>query len=194
MRSAGAVAVRDGRQTLHVSSEKIGEGLTLGVAQLRKLGGHMRDGAVVLTDLHAVAYLTGRRGKSSSCERVGDSARCFFHVYRATPHRRLDVGHDGFDSLACEGLDRAVPADLAQLTHCCACKIVVGVSESAATDCRQLKILGRSSTASLGDHGRGRYSRLTVVDECFEMPSYPSSAEAQTGTDIGGGDRALFEK
>ena len=54
MGGAGAVAVDDGRQPLHVGPEHLGHGLLLGFAQLRELLGDVRHRAVVLTNLHAV--------------------------------------------------------------------------------------------------------------------------------------------
>ena len=53
MCGARGVAACDGRQALHVRAEQLGEGAGLGLAQLRELGGHVGDRAVVLAELDA---------------------------------------------------------------------------------------------------------------------------------------------
>jgi hypothetical protein len=50
---AGRVATGDRRQPLHVGTEQVGEDRRLGLAQLRELGGDVRNRAVVLTQLLA---------------------------------------------------------------------------------------------------------------------------------------------
>ena len=50
---ARGVAARDGGQALHVRAEQLGERRGLGLAQLRELGRHVGDRAVVLAELHA---------------------------------------------------------------------------------------------------------------------------------------------
>ena len=62
VRGAGAVAVDDGRQPLHMGARDLGEGLALGFAQLRELLGNVRYRAVVLADLDAVDRPAHRRG------------------------------------------------------------------------------------------------------------------------------------
>ena len=62
MRGAHPVAVRDGGETLHVGADEPGDDRGLGVAQLGKLGGHVRHRAVVLTELAA----GGDRGRVGS--------------------------------------------------------------------------------------------------------------------------------
>ena len=59
---AGAVAVDDRGQPLHVGAQDLGERLALGLAQLRELLGDVRHRAVVLADLHAVDRPAHRRG------------------------------------------------------------------------------------------------------------------------------------
>ena len=54
MCGACAVAVDDRRQPLHVGAQDLGEGLSLGLAQLRELLGDVRHRAVVLAQLNAV--------------------------------------------------------------------------------------------------------------------------------------------
>ena len=61
---AYAVAVGDGGQPLHVRAQQPAEHLGLGLAQLREVGGDVRDRAVVLADLHARAGLVRRGGVS----------------------------------------------------------------------------------------------------------------------------------
>src|SRR5665213_2249503 len=49
------VVMRDRGQPLHMRAQQSAEHLGLGLAQLREIGGHMRDRAMVLAHLHARA-------------------------------------------------------------------------------------------------------------------------------------------
>jgi hypothetical protein len=72
---ADAVAVRDGREALHVHVEQPPEGGGLGVAELRELRGHVAHRAVVLAQLDAEAVL-GRGGRVPVVgQRVGERRR-----------------------------------------------------------------------------------------------------------------------
>src|ERR1700755_318505 len=66
VRGADAVAGRDRSEPLHRRAEQPAERLGFGLAQLRELGGHVRDRAVVLAELLAALPRTadgGRRGR-----------------------------------------------------------------------------------------------------------------------------------
>ena len=72
MGGACAIAVDDGRQSLHVGPEHLGHGLLLGLAQLRELLGDVRHRAMVLADLHTVNRTTDLGG---GCDVAGFGQR-----------------------------------------------------------------------------------------------------------------------
>src|SRR3954447_5329608 len=59
VRGADAVAVRDRSEPLHRRAQQPAESLGLGLAQLRELGRHVRDRAVVLSELRSASFKPG---------------------------------------------------------------------------------------------------------------------------------------
>lgn len=73
-RGADVLAMGEGRQALDVDSEQAREGVGLGITELWKLGRHMLNGAVSLTQLHpgqrrALPHRSGGRGEPVGRER-----------------------------------------------------------------------------------------------------------------------------
>src|SRR5699024_6907478 len=66
------VAVGDGGQAAHRGTQKPSEGLDLGLTELRELGGHVRDGTVVLAKLFT-ASRSGRAARGGGVAVAGKS-------------------------------------------------------------------------------------------------------------------------
>ncbi len=194
MGGAGAIAVGDGCQSLYVRTQQFGERLTLGVTQLRKLRCHVRNRAVMLADLNSVADDSGRRCESRRGEGLGDTTCSFLQIGSAVARHRFDVGHDRVDTLARKRFDGCIATDLAQLPHGGTGKIVVGMAEAVAPDCRQLKVLGRSPAPTTANCSRRCHTRLTTGYQGFEVTSNAGSAQSETGADIRRCDGPFFEK
>ena len=175
-------------------SQQIGECLTFRVAQFGKLRCDMRNGAMMLADLDAVADDACGGSKPGGREGVGDSFGGLLDIGRTTTACRLHVGDDGVDALSCERLDRGVTADDAQLPHCGTRQIVVGMPEPASADGGELKVLGRATSSATTKCCRRGYARLPVVDQCVEVTSNTGCAETEPCSDVRCGDRALFEQ
>jgi len=75
MSRADTIAMRDGRETLHVNSEQTGECGGLNLADRRKALGNVRNWAVMLAQLFTESRRQSRRNISvfgqSDCERLG---------------------------------------------------------------------------------------------------------------------------
>ncbi|MGZ6801279.1 MAG: hypothetical protein ACXVGR_15885, partial [Mycobacteriaceae bacterium] len=56
-------------------AEQLGKCLSFRVAQFRKLGGHVRDGAMMLADLDSMTDFTRGRGVSGLGQRLGKTIR-----------------------------------------------------------------------------------------------------------------------
>lgn len=82
MGGAGAVAVDDGRQPLHVGSEHLGHRLLLGFTQLGEFLSDVRHRAVMLADLHTVdraAHPGGGGDVAGFAQCTGDALGGVFH-------------------------------------------------------------------------------------------------------------------
>ena len=97
----------DGRQPLNIRAEHPLEGARLGLAQLRELGGDVRNWAVVLAQLHAGAGVLGTGSVSLPGQRHGQG----FDPAFATPRTRPD-GHRRRN----RGLERAIQHGAATYT------------------------------------------------------------------------------
>ena len=76
VRRADPVAVSDRGQALNVRTEYPAQELSLGFAQLREVGGHVRHRAMVLADLYAQLARTGVLGRG--CVAVSRECRSEF--------------------------------------------------------------------------------------------------------------------
>lgn len=66
--------------------------------------------------------------------------------------------------------------------------------EPAAAIGRQLEVFGRATTSTTTKCCRRGYTRLTVVDQRVEVTPNTRGTEAESRSDIGCGDRPLFQK
>ena len=136
MRGADAIAVRDRGQPLHRRAEQPAECLGLRLAQLRELGGHVGDRAVVLAELLSpppaalpsgapladAAYPSADSASARACTRTSAAAAATTGRYRfsrsATCLRANSVTASG-------------PADLGEEAQRTGGQVVVGVLERA---------------------------------------------------------------
>jgi hypothetical protein len=102
---------------------------------------------------------------------------------------RLDTGQDRVDALPGEATNRLFAADLAQLTHRRRRQIVVAVAQLRATRRGQPVPLGRPSASRLLPRRCGNRLRLTHLDQGLQVASHPGGGQAQSLTDLPGGDR-----
>jgi hypothetical protein len=136
----------DGRQPLHMSAEESPEHFGLGLAQLRKVGGDVRDRAMMLADLHASARPLRRRRVS-----VGAQDLCQFSrppiSWRVCQCGGIPL-LDKLDPLACEARDRSVAVGVLQVVESSDRDAVVRVPERRATDVGQREQPGWTPTAA----------------------------------------------
>jgi len=90
VRGAHPVAVGDGGQALHISSQHLFEGACFRLAQLRELGGHVGHRAVVLTQLDAGHLAPGAAGDLGGGS-VSVTGQCAGEGRRACGERRIPV-------------------------------------------------------------------------------------------------------
>src|SRR5205807_6345046 len=155
VRGADAVAVRDRSEPLHRRAQQPAECLGLGLAQLRELGRHVRDRAVVLAELLAGfgpraadgGRRAGRRGLAGGGQCLGQRlapAGQFAAGYR----RRVPALQVG-DLPAGELGDRVRARRLGQEAQRVAGQVVVGVLERAAARVGDDEDLGRAAAAAV---------------------------------------------
>src|SRR5437667_7555218 len=153
VRGADAVAVRDRSEPLHRRAEQPAERLGFGLAQLRELGRHVRDRAVVLAELLAgfgpraadSGRRAGRRGVTVGGQGLGE---------RLDPAGQVAPGHRGRvpalevrDLPAGELGDRVRARRPGRETQRVAGQVVVGVLECAAARVGNNEDLGRAAAA-----------------------------------------------
>ena len=90
---AGAVAVDDGRQPLHMGAQHLGHRLLFGLAQLRELRGDVGDRAVMLADLHPRQRTADPRG-GGGVARLGEGFGDPFGVPLQSVETVLPFGGD----------------------------------------------------------------------------------------------------
>jgi hypothetical protein len=187
MRGARAVTVDDGRQPLHVSTQEVRECFPLGLAQLGKLLRDVRDGAVVLADLHAVdrSGHPGRRGgvaghRERRCDAIGGRGDVRAHLAA----RRVDSGQDGVDAAPREGTDRIVATDLPQLPHGSHGQVVVGVVEFPPARRGEPVPPGWASAAVVLPGRRRVRFGIARVDQRVEVPAHARRRDAEPFTDL----------
>ncbi len=135
---------------------------------------------MVLADLHTVADDAGRCRESGSGECVGDTVGCSLDVGWTVAVRRCNVGDNCIHALPGERLDGCVAADASQLPHRGTRQVVVRVAEPVATHSGELKVLRRSSAATLTKRSGRRNARFTVVDQRVEVASHTGGAQSET--------------
>jgi hypothetical protein len=123
--------VSDGCQPLNIRAEDPLEGPRLGLTQLGKLGGDVRNGAVVLAQLHARAGVLGACSVSLARQRHGKGFDAPFpsHFSCLEGHRRGDRGLEGARSMSGELGDGILAAGLSQVTQGRRGQVVIGVRE-----------------------------------------------------------------
>ena len=100
-----------------MGAEQLAQHVELGLAQLGKLLGHVRDGAMVLADLHAGAHLAGRGGEPRRGECLGDFFGLRGHSLRCRPC--FAFGDDGLGDGSASG---AIPSTIVSArfrANCC---------------------------------------------------------------------------
>ena len=179
MSGACAVAVGDGRQTLHVYTEDFGEDRCFGLAELRELRCHVCDRAVVLADLHTITNATSGRRKSRFGQSFGNFLRGALPIGGRIPcHRHF--GNDLLGTLEGEVLDRCVAADPPQTPHHSAGEVVVGVLEATTTCGGELEMLGRTTPAPLGVTGGCGRDDVARGDHGVEMTAYRGGSDPES--------------
>ncbi len=195
---AGAVAVDDGRQPLHVGTEHLGHGLALGLAQLRKLLGDMGHRAMMLADLHAVNrdrppawwWRRSRRWSSAPATRSAAASTSASTVLSAG----LDTGQDGVDAAPGERANRVLAADFPQLPHGGHRQVVVGVVELGPAGRGQPVTLRGAPAANLLPGGGGRRLGVARLDQRVQMTPHAGGRQAQPVADLSGGDRSGLQQ
>jgi hypothetical protein len=123
--------VGDGRQPLNVRAEHALEGSRLGLAQLRELGGDVRNWAVVLTQLHAGAGVLGTGSVSLAGQRHGQGFDPAFATPRIRPdgHRRGDRGLERARPMGSEFGNGSLATGFPQIAQGRRGQVVIGVRE-----------------------------------------------------------------
>ena len=182
MGGAGAVAVDDRRQPLHVGTQDLGEGLLLGLAQLRELLGDMRHRAVVLADLDALDRPAdpGRGGRVAGLgQRVGDPVG-------GAPRRRRRLASAGSTPARMVSMRlraKVRTASSPPISRSCRMaadgQIVVGVLQLGPAGRGQLVALGGPAAALLLPGRCGVGLRVAGVDQSVEVAAHPGCGHAR---------------
>ena len=194
---AGAVAVDDRRQQLHVGAENLGDGLLLGIAEFGKLLGHMGNRAMVLADLDALdgsAHPGGGGGVPGLRQCIGDPFGGRLHGTAVLGRRCGYPGQDRIDPAAREGPYCVLSADLAQLPNGSRGQVVVGVLELSPPAGCQPVAFGRPAPAGVLPGGGRLRLGIAVVDECIEMAADAGGGDSEFAADLRGGDRTGLEQ
>ena len=187
VRGAGAVAVDDRGQPLHVGAQHLGERLPLGLAQLRELLGDVRHRAVMLAELYAVdrpAHRGGGGGVAGLGQCVGDPIDSGFNVVGSLGYSR----QDGVDAAPREGADGVVAADFAELTHRRDRQVVVGVAQLGAARGGQPVALGGPAAAAVLPRRGGTGLRIAGLEQRVEVPAHARGGDAEPVADLACGD------
>ena len=121
----------DGRQPLNVRAEHPLEGPRLGLAQLRELGGDVRNWAVVLAQLHAGAGVLGTGSVSLPGQRHGQGFDPAFATPRTRPdgHRRRNRGLERARPVGSEFGNGSLATGFPQIAQGRRGQVVIGVRE-----------------------------------------------------------------
>ena len=197
MGGAGAVAVGDGRQQLHVGAENLRYGLLFSLAQFRKLFCHMGNRAVMLTYLYPLYWAADPGcggGVTGSGQRVGDALCRDRNRLVILGRRRRNAGQDGVDTTPRERPNRFVTADLTELPHRGRRQIVVGVLELGPPGRGESIAFSGSATAGLLP-GRSRVGlRIATVNQSVEVPAHARRGNFQAATYLSSGDGSRLQK
>ncbi len=192
MGGARAITVGDGRQSLDVRAEQLGEYRSLRLTQLGELGGHMRHRAVVLANLHSRTDLPGVRRIAGTGQRLGDLGDGSGDRGRVSDG--VDAVDDALHPLPGKVRNRIGAAEITQLAHRRTGKIVVGVTQLAAADRRQLEPLRRPSpTPSLAER-RGCFFDITRRGQRIEMTADSGGADPEPVGDLPCRQRAVLHE
>jgi hypothetical protein len=202
VRGADAVAVRDRSEPLHRGAEQPAERLGFRLAQLRELGRHVRDRAVVLAELLAGFGLDpaadhgrgrGARGRSVAVggQRLGQGLDPAGQV--APGHRgrvpALQVGHLPAGELG----DRLRARRLGQETQRVAGQVVVGVLERAAARVGDDEDLGRAAAAPVPVRPGRPGLDEALGQQVVQVAPDRGRREPEPAAERGGGRRPEFE-
>ena len=196
---AGAVAVDDGRQPLHVGPEHLGHGLLLGFAQLREFLGDMRHRAVMLADLHAVdegrpTHPGGGGDVAGLGQRAGDPLGGRLDVGSSALPAASTPARIGVDAAPGERANRVLSPDLPQLPHRGRRQVVVGMVELGPAGRSQPVTLRGPPAANLLPGGRGRRLGVARLDQRVQVTPHTGGRQAQLVADLTGGDRSGLQQ
>lgn len=197
-RGAYAVTVGNGRKTLHVRSQQVGEDLGLRLAQLRKPLRGVGDRAVVLAELLTAG---GRRAARSGSvpvlrQRLGQNPGALLgggllHLLTETLHlppdpRTRELGDSGLTRLAATGSARD-PA------HRVRRELVVSLVEGVPAAVRQSEGLGGTATTSRAVHPLSAGLHHSVTDQGVQVAAHGSLRQLKALRQLGRGGRAVIK-
>jgi hypothetical protein len=178
MRRAYRVAAGDGGQPLDVNTEQVSEGRGLGLAQLWKLRGNVRDRAVVLAQLRAGTDILDRRRVTGAAQGNGQGLRTGHRISRSNHVGPVPIDQVDHPTLS-EGADRLLTVALGQEAQCRHRQIVVGVLESRPARGGEQEQLGRATTAP-GTSARCRaVTGLPVGEQGIQVAAHRSGTQPQ---------------
>jgi alpha-1,6-mannosyltransferase len=185
VRRAYRVAAGDGGQPLDVHTEQVGEGRGLGLAQLRKLLCHVRDRAVVLTQLRTGTDVLGRRSVTFGAQSDRQQSRPRDRIGRSGHLGPVPIDQVRYPALG-ERADRLLSVTLGQKAQRGHRQIVVGVLELRPAGSGEQEHLGRATTAP-GTSARCRtVAGLPVRQQDVEVAAHRGGAQPQRVGDLRG--------
>ena len=192
MRRTNAVAVRDRGQPLHVRAQHSAKHLGLGLAQLREIGGHMRDRAMVLAHLHARAGLVRRRGVSIGGQHGGQFSRT--PISGHVDQRARIPGFEAIKPLPREGCHRTLATRRPQIEEGGHSDVVVGVPERRLPSVSEREQPGRSTPAAklAADLALRHLAHLSGRDQRIEVPAHGCGSEPEDRTQCDGALRTML--
>ena len=175
-------------------AQQAAEHLGLGLAQLREIGGHMRDRAVVLAYLHACASLVRRRGVSIGVQHRGQFSRT---PIRGHVDQRAGIpGFEAIKPLPREGCHRTLATRRPQVVEGGDGDVVVRVPERGLAIVSEREQPGRSTPAAklAADLALGHLAHPPGRDQRIEMPAHGGGGEPEDRAQRDGTLRTVLMK
>ena len=193
---ARGVAARDGGQALHVRAEQLGEGAGLRLAQLRELGGHVRDRAVVLAQLDAPVPARADLADLCGVAPGGQHAGQRGHPLLRRPPADLRGGRPEqlVDALAGETANGRSPAVLGEEAQRGDGQVVVAVPEPGPARVGEQVLPRRSAAAAGPARGASRTSASPASSSASRCRRTAGADSASSDATAGGGARSLLHQ
>lgn len=188
---AHTVTVGDGGKSLDVAAKQPGEDLGFGLAQLREFLSHVRDRAMMLTNLVTARRVACRRSESVGRQRIGKYLWSI--AWARNRNERTIALFEVRYPVAGERHDSCVATSLGEESQCVSGEVVIALIETIPAGFGHKEHFGRTATSAPPVDPLFPGLDLTVGQQLIQMPTNSRRSQPQPLGKFDCRGRAFFQ-